>query len=101
MTVHPTRLTTTAVRTAVDAIEGAGNRAMARRELDDLLERIADLKSERDLYRQVIRAALDTMNATDDELGRGGVARRAYADLWHAYHAIPAGIPTPYRPQEA
>lgn len=41
-------------------------------------------------YREAIKKALTTMNATDWELGPGGIARKAYADLEHVYWAIPA-----------
>jgi hypothetical protein len=39
--------------------------------------------------RDAISDALETLNATDRELGEGGVARRAYADLYHALFADP------------
>lgn len=47
--------------------------------------------AERDLYRAAIREAMDIMgNSTDRELGEGGIARKAYARLYHAYFSIPA-----------
>lgn len=49
------------------------------------------VREERDRYRAAIREAMDTMApCTDAELGEGGVARKAYADLYYAYFSIPA-----------
>lgn len=51
------------------------------------------LRVENERYRETIKTALDTMATSNDmQLGPGGVARQAYAHLWHEYFAIPAGI---------
>lgn len=53
----------------------------------------ARLRAENERYREAIKTALDTMAvANDEQMGPGGVARKAYAHLWHEYFAIPAGI---------
>lgn len=78
------------------AVDATAHAKRLMRERDEARAEVERLREDVTAYRNAIHTSLMGMEQlTDDELGPGGGARRAFAGLWHAYHAIPAGIPTP------